>query len=342
MPKRVSNPPNRFSIEHLEHEDGEAPWAALELYEEDAKSILSENDSPDLGFRWSLNPYRGCQHGCSYCYARQTHEYWGFGAGTDFERRIVVKRNAPELLRAELDARRWKGELIVFSGNTDCYQPVEGALRLTRRCLEVCLEYKNPVGIITKGVLVERDLDVLARLAREAQARVFVSIAFADDDVARAMEPGAPSPSRRFDVLSKLSDAGITTGVSLAPIIPGLNDAVVPEVLERARAAGASRAFLSLVRLPRTVLPVFEERLSDSFPTRAAKIRAAIREVRGGKPNDSRFGERMVGEGPRWKLVEDVFATQCARLGITTTDASPPPPTTFRRPTPQLELWDRA
>lgn len=340
MPRRVANPPNRFLLEHLEHDAGEAPWAALELYEEDAKTVLSENESPDLGFRWSMNPYRGCQHACAYCYARATHEYWGFGAGTDFERRIVVKRNAPERLRAELEARRWRGELIVFSGNTDCYQPVEGALRLTRRCLEVCLDYRNPIAIITKGVLVERDVELLSELAREAAARVVFSIAFADDDVARAMEPGAPPPSRRLAAMAKLAEAGVTTGVSIAPILPGLNDADVPVVLERAHAAGATYASLSLVHFPREVLPVFEDRLEESFPARAAKVRAAIREARGGKMTDARFGNRMVGEGPRWKLVEDVFEKQCARLGMARTAPSLPMRPTFRRPSAQLELWE--
>jgi DNA repair photolyase len=273
------------------------------------------------------------------CYARPSHQHLGFGAGTDFERKIVVKTNAPEALRAAFAKRSWKGELIVISGNTDCYQPLEASYGLTRRVLEVCLEHRNPVGIITKGALVARDADVLAALARDAHARVFISIPFADASVARRMEPFAASPERRFEAMRRLSDAGVPTGISLAPIIPGLNDSDVATQLERAKAAGAGRAFYTMLRLSAEVHPVFEERLHESFPERERKVWNGIREVRGGKDNVSEFGRRMVGEGPRWRVIEDLFDVTCRRLGIGTQD-QPVPRDTFRRPSKQRMLFD--
>jgi pyruvate-formate lyase-activating enzyme len=220
--RAMSNPPNPYESTHRELLEPSSS-ARLELYDDETREILSRNDSPDLSFRWSVNPYRGCFHACAYCYARPTHEYWGFGAGTDFESKIIVKRHAAALLRRAFEKPSWKGELIVFSGNTDCYQPIEASLELTRSCLEVCVEYRNPVAIITKGVLVLRDLDILKRLQQEAWVRVYCSIPFADDEVARRVEPQAPTTRKRFEAMARLSDAGIPTGVSIAPIIPGLN-----------------------------------------------------------------------------------------------------------------------
>jgi len=312
---RVSNPPNPWDSVHAEWL-GDPPPARLEVFEERARSILSENDSPDIGFRWSVNPYRGCFNACSYCYARPTHEYLGFGAGTDFERKIVVKVNAPELLRRELSRRSWKGEAIAFSGNTDCYQPLEAVYGLTRRCLEVCSELGNPVHLITKGALVRRDTDLLTSMARRMDVSVFVSIPFSDDAMARLVEPGASPPSQRFETLAILTRAGIPTGVGVAPVIPGLTDSQVPEILARARAAGAQDAFYQALRLPGATLPVFQERIARAFPQRAAKIAHAIQAMRGGRWNDPRFGDRMRGSGPRWAAIETLFRTEYRRLGF--------------------------
>ncbi len=311
---RVSNPPNPWDSVHADWL-GEPPPAELEIFEEHARSILSENDSPDIGFRWSLNPYRGCFHACSYCYARPTHEYLGFGAGTDFERKIVAKVNAPELLRSEISRRGWTGEAIAFSGNTDCYQPLEAVYGLTRRCLEVCAELGNSVHLITKGALVRRDRDLLASMARRMDVSVFVSIPFSDDAMARLVEPGASPPSQRFETLAILSGAGIPTGVGVAPIIPGLTDSQIPEILARARAAGAQDAFFQALRLPGAALPVFRERIQNAFPLRASKIGNAIQGMRQGKWNDARFGDRMRGSGPRWAAIETLFRTEYRRLG---------------------------
>jgi len=341
MPRPVDNPPNPWSSTHVEWLE-EPPSAALSIYEEEARSVLSENDSPDIGFRYSVNPYRGCLHACAYCYARPSHQYLGFGAGTDFDRKIVVKKNAPEVLRKELMRPSWEGEVIVFSGNTDCYQPLEASYQLTRRCLEVCLAFRNPVGLITKSALVRRDVALLAELAQRARCRVSISVAFARDDMARKMEPYASRPSNRFEVLRMLSDAGISTGVIIAPIIPGLNETDIPELLERARDAGATRAGMTMLRLPAEVLPVFDARLEEAFPERAQKVRNAVLEMRGGQMNRSAFGARMTGTGARWGMIESLFAVQCKRLGLNRDDMmrDEPAATTFRRPTKQGTLFD--
>jgi DNA repair photolyase len=314
--RSVDNPNNRFLPTAVEWEPGEAPLAALHVHEEQAKSILSRNDSPDIAFAYSVNPYRGCQHACAYCYARPSHQYWGFGAGTDFEREIIVKVNAPELLRAALSRRSWRGDPIAFSGNTDCYQPLEGRYRLTRALLEICAEHRNPVTIITKSPLLLRDLDVLLQLKERSELVVFMSIAFADDENARAIEPGAPAIHRRFEALRALSEAGIETGVGVAPIIAGLNDRDVPRVLERAAQAGARRAFHTLLRLPAEVAQVFVPRVREALPLAANKIERAQRDLHGGKLNDPRFGARMRGSGARWQAIDRLFELHCKRLGL--------------------------
>ena len=333
VPRPVANPPNPWATTRVEWLDEEPPpEARLEVFEEEATSVLAENDSPDVGFRWSVNPYRGCFHACAYCYARPSHQYLGFGAGTDFERKIVVKTNAPEALRAAFLRPSWKGERIAFSGNTDCYQPLEAHYRLTRRCLETCLEFRNPVSLITKGALVRRDVDVLAELARQAGASVSVSIPFADESVARKLEPYVGSPARRFETMRLLSDAGVPTCLALAPLIPGINDADVPGLLARAKDAGARSAFLVLLRLAAEVRPVFRERLAEAFPDRAKKVWSQIRDVRGGAENVSEFGRRMRGEGPRWAVVHDLFRVHCARLGLNAEHDDDDGPSPFRRP----------
>lgn len=343
MPRPVANPPNPWSSTTLDHGadlDVPPPLAKLEIFEERARSILSRNESPDLAFRWSVNPYRGCYHGCAYCYARASHQYWGFGAGTDFDRKLVVKTNAVELLEEAFAAPSWRGEWIAFSGNTDCYQPIEASYRLTRRLLEVCARHRQPVGVITKSSLVRRDVDVLSDLARRGRLKVAISAAMPDDELGRALEPWASPISRRFEAMRVLADAGIEVGVSLAPIIPGVNDSAVATLLERARDHGASFAFMSLVRLSREVLPVFEERLAETLPLRAEKVRNGIRAMRGGEMNDPRFGSRMRGEGERWRLVEQLFRMHVARLGLRGSEqVVGEPATTFERPRRQLTLF---
>lgn len=315
MPHPVSNPPNPWlstSVEWLE----EPPPARLEVFEERAGGLLSQNDSPDVPFRWSVNPYRGCQHACAYCYARPGHQYLSFGAGTDFERKLVVKVNAPEVLRDQLRRPSWKREPIAFSGVTDCYQPLEASYELTRRCLEVAWRANTPVGIITKAALVQRDVDLLARIARDCGARVYLSIPFHDERMARKLEPGASAIGKRFEAIRTLSAAGIETGVAIAPIIPGLNEPDIPKILARAREAGARHAFPILLRLPAEVETVFRERLEAALPDRAAKVFTALSDMRGGRVRDSRFGARMRGSGARWKAVEDLFRLHARKLGF--------------------------
>ncbi|MCA9676010.1 MAG: hypothetical protein KC464_13310 [Myxococcales bacterium] len=275
------------------------------------------------------------------CYARPSHQYLGFGAGTDFDRKIVVKTNAAALLRAAFGKPSWRGESITFSGNTDCYQPLEASYGLTRACLEVCAEYRNPVSIITKSMVVRRDVDLLARLARDARAMAWLSIPFARDDLARKIEPFASPPSRRFETLRALADAGVPTGIGIAPVIPGLNDADLPELLERARDAGAAHAFLILLRLPAEVLPVFRERVAEVLaPERVRRVEHALIELRGGsgKLDEAAFHARHRGVGERWRAIEQLFELHRRRLGLgdgPTHDGA----TTFRRPTRQLDLF---
>ena len=335
----LENPQNRFERHHVEYEEG-APDATLEVYDDSSQTILSENDSPDIGFRFSVNPYRGCLHGCAYCYARPSHEYLGFGAGSDFERKLVVKRRAPELLAQAFDKKSWRGELVVFSGNTDCYQPLEKSLELTRGCLAVCARYRNPVHIITKSALVERDLDLLGDLATNAHAGVTISIPFLDATVARAMEPYAPPPSRRIEAVRRLAAAGLNVSVNVAPVIPGLNDREIVPILEAVHAAGASGAGMVPLRLPGSAAEVFTERLRAAFPLAAEKILTRVREMRGGKLNDSSFGGRMQGQGRYIETVTEMFEVTARRLGLEHREPSPRA-TTFRRPGPQLDLFER-
>ncbi len=340
MPRPVANPPNPWESTHVEYL-GEPPPVALHVYEETARSIVASNDSPDVPFRHSINPYRGCFHGCAYCYARPSHQHLGFGAGTDFERKLVVKTNAVELLRQTFMARRWKGEAIALSGVTDCYQPLEASYGLTRGLLEVCLEFRNPVGVITKGALIERDVDLLAALHRVTATRAYLSIPFADDAMGRAIEPYAASVGRRFAALRTLSQAGVVTGVSISPVIPGLNDDQIPEILRRAREAGAQRAFMIMLRLPAEVRPVFLDRLQQTMPLRATKVIHAIEQSRGGQLYDPRFGKRMTGTGPRWAAIEALFTTHRRRLGFELGDDQlQDRATSFRRPRAQTELFE--
>jgi DNA repair photolyase len=309
------NPPNRFGV-------GQTARVALpivapqtELISSNSRTILTANDSPDVGFTFSLNPYRGCEHGCSYCYARPTHEFLGFSAGLEFESKIVVKENAPELLRRELSARRWTPQPILMSGVTDPYQPVERRMRVTRRCLEVLAEFRNPVIIITKSGLVARDIDLLGELAIHRAAAVFVSVTTLDMQVARTMEPRAAAPRARLNAIRLLSRAGIPTGVSLAPVIPTLTDHEIPAILSAGAEAGACFSFYSPVRLPLAVGPLFQEWLGRHFPDKASEVLREIRSLRGGKLNDPNLGSRMSGQGPVAERMNRLFKEGCRRAG---------------------------
>ncbi len=337
----TANPPNRFAKSLVTYDEGDGPPpSSITLLEDHSRSILSHNDSPDLGFRWSANPYRGCMSACSYCYARPTHEYLDLGAGTDFDTKIVYKPHAAELLREAFDKPSWQGELVMFSGVTDCYQPVESKLRLTRQCLEVCLAYRNPVAVISKHALIERDVELFAELAREAGCHVSVSLACIDGALARQIEPWAASPERRLRVIETLAKARVPVGVMCAPIIPGLNDDQLVRVLEAARAAGATSAGWALLRLPGAVKQVFEERVRVALPLAADKILHRIRETRGGdKLYDPRFHVRGRGEGVYAQTIAALFDTTVRRLGLNDRDDERDLPSRFRRPTNQLSLF---
>ncbi len=309
------NPPNRFEQLHVELEPQDPASPAEEVpdvdrtfyYRDTSRSVLAENDSPDIGFRSSLNPYRGCTHGCGYCYARPSHEYLGFSAGLDFERRIMVKEAAPALLRSALYSPRWQAQVVALSGNTDCYQPVERRLKITRRCLEVFAEFRNPVGVITKAALVARDADVLGELARHGAVRVMLSITTLDPDLARRMEPRAAQPERRIEAIAALARAGVPVGVMIGPVIPGLNDSEIPRILAAAASAGADCASWVLLRLPKPLDELFEHWLAEHYPERRERVLHRIRETRSGRISDSRFGYRGRGEGEYAQQIAALF-----------------------------------
>lgn len=333
MPRPVDNPPNPWASESVEYLEGVTPPARLTVLEDRSRSALSTNDSPDVGFDYSVNPYRGCFHGCTYCYARPSHEYLDLGAGTDFERVLVVKPEAPALLREAFARPKWRGDLVLFSGVTDCYQPLEASYRLTRGCLEVCLEHRNPVGIVTKSPLVERDAELLARLHAVTTVSVSVSIPVWDASRARAVEPYVAPPARRMQAIRRLAEAGIDVGINVAPMIPGLSDSDIAELLARAKDAGAVRATMIFLRLPGSVRPVFEAGLRRNLPLRADRILNRVRDARGGKLNDPRFGHRMRGDGPYAQAAQALFDTHVRRLGLNVERrARPLEPRTFRRP----------
>ncbi len=336
----IANPPNPWASSAVEYLE-DIPLATVELYDDAAQSILAKNDSPDIGFNFSVNPYRGCNHACAYCYARPSHEYLSFGAGTDFDSKIMVKREAARLLREAFDRPSWRGELIMFSGVTDCYQPTEASLQLTRQCLEVCAEYRNPVAVITKAPLIERDIDVLQQLTRDASASVAISIPIWDQALARAIEPGVATPKRRVQTIERLARAGLRVHVMVAPIIPGVSDEKLAEVLTAARDAGATGAGYVLLRLPGSVKQVFETRIRQALPLRADKILHRIRETRGGQLYDARFGVRGRGEGQYADAIAQVFEAQVRKLGFNQTRWHEVPNTFTRpvKPSAQLGLF---
>ncbi|HRH89918.1 MAG TPA: PA0069 family radical SAM protein [Rubrivivax sp.] len=287
-----------------------------QLIEEHARSILSRNDSPDVGFDLSINPYRGCEHGCIYCYARPTHAYLNLSPGLDFETRIVAKVNAAERLREALSRPGYRPQMLNLGSVTDAYQPVERRLRITRSLVELLAESRHAFSIITKSSLVERDLDLIAPMAASRLAAVYVSITTLDAQLARVMEPRAAAPHRRLQTIERLANAGVPVGVSVSPVIPFLNEPELERVLEAARQHGASRAFSIVLRLPWEVSPLFQQWLQQHFPDRAPRIMARVREMRGGRDNDARFGSRMRGQGVWAELLRQRFDKACARLGL--------------------------
>ncbi len=317
----ADNPANRFDRLHYEPDadldPDERPLPRTLFLRDDTRSIITSNDSPDVGFRFSVNPYRGCEHGCAYCYARPTHEYLGFSAGLDFETRIVVKENAPDLLRKELSSAKWQPDVLGLSGVTDCYQPIERRLGLTRRCLEVLAEFRNPVAVVTKNRLVTRDADLLGELAGHGAAAVFLSVTTLDARLAGVLEPRAARPAARLEALAELRRAGVPVGVLVAPVIPGLNDHEIPAVLKAAAEAGASGAGYVVLRLPHGVADLFAAWLERHFPDRKEKVLGRIRDLRGGRLSDSRFGRRMRGGGPLAAQIKALFALGCRKAGIT-------------------------
>jgi len=319
------NPANRFEavraeadLEHLEHaEDASvATRLATEYLPDNSQSVVTENNSPDVSFRYSLNPYRGCSHGCSYCYARPTHEYLGLSAGLDFESKILVKHDAANLFREFLSRPKWNPEPIVLSGVTDPYQPGERELRITRACLEVAVEARQPIDIITKNALILRDLDLLGALASKNLIRVGMSVTTLDQELARVLEPRTSAPAARLNAIRSLSAAGVPVKVMVAPIIPGLNESEMPAVLQAAAEAGATSASYVLLRLPLAVAPIFMAWLDEHRPDSRQRIENAIRSTRGGALNNAAFGSRMRGDGLLAEQINQMFKTFAGRFGL--------------------------
>ncbi|MBI2881116.1 MAG: PA0069 family radical SAM protein [Candidatus Tectomicrobia bacterium] len=339
------NPPNRFESLSYDWERDETnlevPAPGTCFFKDSTRSILSCNESPDVGFEASLNPYRGCEHGCVYCYARPTHEYLGFSAGLDFETKILVKEDAPGLLRKALSSPRWRPQVVAMSGVTDPYQPVERRLALTRRCLEVFLGFRNPVVIVTKSHLVTRDIDLLAGLARCQAAAVYLSVTTLDGRLSRIMEPRASRPARRLAAIEALARAGVPVGVLVAPVIPGLTDHEIPSIVAASARAGARFAGYVELRLPYGVGGIFERWLARHLPEAKEKVLNRVRAIRGGRLNDPRFGHRMRGSGVFAEQTAALFRVACRRAGV---EGRCPALSTaaFRRPCgDQLSLFGR-
>lgn len=319
------NPKNRFLKgeyvqEHAEAiDDWEREVRKTEYIYDENKTLVNKVTSPDVGMMYSANPYQGCEHGCIYCYARNSHEYWGFSAGLDFESRIVVKKNAPALLKKFFENKNWQPQVISLSGNTDCYQPIERKMRITRKLLEICLEYRNPVGVLTKNALVLRDLDILQELNKYNLIRVFSSITSLDEDLRKVLEPRTASYKSRLKVVETMSKNGIPTGIMNAPLIPGLNDMHMHDVLKAASEAGAKWAGYTVVRLNGAIGEIFKDWLYKAFPDRADKVWHQICECHGGTVNDSRFGNRIVGDGKFAELIKVQFNLYCRKYGLNQT-----------------------
>src|SRR5687768_5346645 len=317
----VENPANRFEpIEFVPdldvYDPDEEPVPQTKLFRDSTRKILATNDSPDVGFNISINPYRGCEHGCIYCYARPGHEYFGLSAGLDFETKIFVKLDAPRLLREEFMKKKWQPQTIALSGVTDCYQPIERKLRITRGLLEVFQEFRNPVCMITKNHLITRDIDILGEMASWNGAAISISVTSLRNSIQSVMEPRTSVPARRLAAIEALARAGVPVNVMVAPIVPGLTDEETPAILKAAADAGARSAGYVMLRLPHAVKELFERWCERHFPDRKDKILNRIKSMRGGKLYDSTWGDRMRGEGIFADQVESLFDQQCRKLGL--------------------------
>ena len=319
------NPKNRFeklSVEDFsfddwsDFEEPEINNLPTEYFVDESKTVIAKNDSYDVGFAYSFNPYRGCEHGCIYCYARPTHEYLGFSSGVDFETKIMVKPKAAFLLEQEFKKKNYRPDIIIFSGNTDCYQPVEKKLQITREALKVCLKYGNPVGVITKNALIQRDVDVLKEMTELGIVSVTISVTTLDKDLARKMEPRTSTPEMRLKTIETLARNNIPVGVNVAPVIPGLNDKEIPGILKETSDRGAEFAGYIMLRLPYSVKELFIEWIKREFPERASKVINGIKSVRNGKLNSSEFGIRFKGEGELADTVKNLFQISCRKYGL--------------------------
>ena len=320
------NPKNRFEKLRIENSEYDQFISEEELslqkkvqtifYKDESKSIIAKNDSEDVGFDYSINPYRGCEHGCVYCYARPTHEFLGFSSGIDFESKIMVKEDSAKLLEYEFKKKSYVPKLLMFSGNTDCYQPIERKLKLTRELLKICLEFRNPVSIITKNSLIERDIDILSQLAKKELVTVTLSITTMDKYLANKMEPRTSTPEMRLNTIRQLSMNNIPVGVNVAPVIPGLNDKEIPGILKKASEYGAGHAGYIMLRLPYSVKEIFTNWINREFPNKASKILNSIRNVREGKLNSNEFGERFSGKGELADTIKNLFEISCRKYQL--------------------------
>ena len=316
------NPHNKFLKDTYvkEHEEGIDDWEESDhkttFLFDNAKTIVNKVDSPDVGMAYSLNPYQGCEHGCTYCYARNAHQYWGYSPGLDFERKIIVKKDAPALFKKFLEKKGWDATTISLSGNTDCYQPAERKFKLTRQLLEIALEYKQPIGMITKNSLILRDLDILQEMAKLNLIMVYSSINSLNEKLRLAMEPRTSTAKQRLKVVEELSKAGIPMGVMVAPLVPGLSDHEIPAILKAVSSAGAIKAGYTIVRLNGAISQIFEDWLRKNFPDRFDKVWHMIQSCHGGNVNDSRFGERMRGDGNIAQMIRDSFKLHCRLNGL--------------------------
>lgn len=316
------NPHNKFlkDVYVKEHDEGIDDWEESDrktsFIFENSKSIVNKVDSPDVGMAYSLNPYQGCEHGCTYCYARNSHQYWGYSAGLEFERKIIVKKDAPLLFKKFLEKKGWDAATISLSGNTDCYQPAERKFKLTRQLLEIALEYKQPIGMITKNSLILRDRDILQEMAKLNLCMVYVSINSLNEDLRQVMEPRTTTSKQRLKIVEELSKAGIPMGVMVAPLVPGLSDHEIPTILKAVANAGAIKSGYTIVRLNGAIGQIFEDWLRKNFPDRFDKVWHMIQSCHGGTVNDSRFGDRMRGEGNIAKMISDSFRLHARLNGL--------------------------
>lgn len=318
-----SNVTNRYDTlkyeateEDFDNYETEKSLLKTEVLKDSSRSIITKNNSPDICFDYSINPYRGCEHGCAYCYARPSHEYLGFSPGLDFESKIMIKENAAELLREALMKPSWKPAIIAISGITDCYQPLERKYELTRGCLKVLAEFKNPVSMITKNALITRDIDIFQEMITYDGIQIFISVTTLNPELGRVLEPRTSRPQARLQAIEALAKAGVPVGVNVAPCIPGLNDHELPMILKAASDAGATSAGFTPLRLPSSVLPIFEEWLDVHQPLKKEKVLNSVRDIRGGKLNDAQFGSRMRGEGPRADQMAQMFALYTRKYNL--------------------------